>query len=174
MVRPPSEAGEFPKYPPAADFNGTVRRVPDEFTLAQAYAASEPGDVISIDDGTLAGNFTFSRDFAAPGILIKGRNVAGGCNPRSILPGSYTVSGDGHWFHHLRLTFTSTSTGSGSGHPFNVIRRAQHLDPQLVHRRQGHLSACAHNAATAIGSATTAGPRPLCRATPGSTSSTAR
>ena len=31
---------------------------------------------------------------------------ANGRDPLTILPGRFTVSGDGHWFHHLRLTNT--------------------------------------------------------------------
>lgn len=96
-------------------------------TIAAAYAAAVASDWIVVNDGTWAGNLTFGRDFADPGVVICGRNIAtNGRDPLTILTGKYTVSGDGHWFHHLRISYAGTttddvqSTSSFEGHPFVV------------------------------------------------------
>lgn len=114
----------YPKYPFAAI---RTLRVPEDYaTLTLAYAAAVSGDHISLADGTYAGNLTLNRDFAAPGIVIKGRTVANGRDPLTILTGKYAVSGDGHWFHHLRISYANTTddnvegTSSFGGHPFVV------------------------------------------------------
>lgn len=95
-------------------------------TIAAAYAAAATDDWIVVNDGTWPGNFTFNRDFGGNGIVICGRNVANGRDPLTILTGKYPVSGDGHWFHHLRISYAGTatddvqSTSSFEGHPFVV------------------------------------------------------
>lgn len=86
-------------------------------SLANAYAAAVVGDFIVLNDGTFAGGFTFNRDFGGNGIAIVGRNIANGRDPLTIMPGQYTVSGDGHWFHHLRLT-RGFDTGNNSTRPY--------------------------------------------------------
>lgn len=96
-------------------------------TIAAAYAAAATDDWIVVNDGTWPGNFTFNRDFGGNGIVICGRNIAAnGRDPLTILTGKYAVSGDGHWFHHLRISYANTTddnvegTSSFGGHPFVV------------------------------------------------------
>ncbi len=121
--------------PPTDPAHPVTRNVADAAGLAAAIAAAQPGDVITLANGTYAGSFSlYANGTAGDPIVIRGASTdgvvldAGGCSSCNVLE-AY-----GSFVHVERLTLQHANRGlrfQGMGAEGNVVRRVHVRDVVL-------------------------------------------
>ena len=109
--------------------------VTDAAGLASALAAATPGDVISLADGTYAGQFSISASGTADApIVIRGASTEGTIVDGGGCDGCNVLEVYGSFIHLERLTLQAATRAlrfQGPGSEGNVVRRVHVRDVRL-------------------------------------------
>jgi hypothetical protein len=121
---------------PAADpLHPVVRPVSDTAGLNAALAEAQPGDVVTLADGTYAGPFSFTASGTADNpIVVRGTSTDGTVLDGGGCPSCNVIEAYGSFVHIERLTLAHANRAlrfQGTGAQANVVRRVHAWDVRL-------------------------------------------